>query len=146
MVELAGQRRHGPSVGDVAVGDADIAKQPDASRPPHRTLTESSSERRLVEGQQVLEPGPRLDGRTESRQRVRVGRRRPSIDRADLLAQIATEDPVADQGPDGEWDDTAVFDGPEGNAAAIVEDAGRDQGSGGTHAPAGVASPAVPLH
>src|SRR5205807_2702232 len=95
VVEGARQRRHGAAIGDVAQGDAHIAKQSGASRSPQRALAKVAAECRVVECQQFLEAGPSLDDWPEGGERRRVGRRRPSIDRTDLLTEVATEDPVA---------------------------------------------------
>ena len=65
------------------------------------------------------------------------------VDRTDLLAQIAAEHPVADQRTDLCGNDAAVLDRPEGDAAAVVQHARRDQRAGRADPNAGVATAAV---
>src|SRR5204863_397807 len=74
---------------------------------------------------------------------IRFGPPGVGVDRADLLAEVAAEDPVADQGPDLERDGAAMLDRPEGDAAAVVEHAGGDQGARGADPQAGVAGAAA---
>src|ERR1700682_6274306 len=74
VVKRSRQRWHRLAVGDVTERDADIAKQPRASRAPQCALTKALAECRVVERQQLLEAGPRLDGWTEGGERRRVGR------------------------------------------------------------------------
>src|SRR5438132_3618356 len=142
VLERRRQRRHGRTIGDVAEGYANIPKQPGAAGPPDGALAKPGPEGGVIEGQELLESRPRLDGWAEGLDRLGIGKGRPcaGIDRTDLLAEIAAENPVADQGPHLARDRSPMLDRPEGNTATVVEHAGGDQCAGGTDPKTGIAA------
>ncbi|MNR05656.1 hypothetical protein D3C85_1216990 [compost metagenome] len=66
-----------------------------------------------------------------------------AVPRADNLAVIATEHPVADQWPQVFRDRAFEFDGQVGNAASGIQHIGADEGVGRADVEAGTAPPAV---
>src|SRR5438445_7318957 len=122
VVERRRQGRHRRADGDVAPREADVAQQPGAAGPPDGALPKPGPEGVLVERQQFLEPWSGFDGWAEGLDRLGIGKGRPcaGIDRTDLLAEIAAENPVADQGPHLARDRSPMLDRPEGNTATVV--------------------------
>src|SRR5438105_10437433 len=92
------QRRNRTAVTGVSEGDASVAQQPGPSGTPDSALAKPQPERFLVKAQEVLEQRSRLHDRPKRGQRYRI-RLCPvpvGVDRTDLLAQIAADNPVAE--------------------------------------------------
>jgi len=95
----------------------------------------------VVEEKQRRQLGRVAVGR---RRKVRLAaRQRPMVPRTDLLAYVATEDPIAQRRPQVRRDGTGQLDGQIADAAAGVELPGIDQRAGGTSVEARPAGPAV---
>src|SRR5205814_10329690 len=97
-----------------------------AARAPQRGATEALAERRVVERQQRL--GLRRVRRRE-RRLCRDGRL--AVPRADVLADVAPESPLADQRTQRLVDVTAMLDREVRDAPARVERVGRGERRGG---------------
>src|SRR5690606_7647025 len=70
-------------------------------------------------------------------------RLRRAIEGADLLADVAAEDPAPDRRPQRARDGAAQLDGEVGDAAARVERVGVDEGARGAGVEAGAAAAAA---
>ena len=109
---------HSARIAAIAERHAHVPQESRSLRAPNRASREQFREPRIVERQKPLErPAFELAG-----VQARLARRRSeTIPRADVLADVAAEDPFTDQGPQLAGDGAAKFDREVGDAAARVD-------------------------
>src|SRR5262245_54889086 len=133
--------RKGGSVALIAEDDAGVAEEAPAARSPQGRVLKAFAEFFFGEAQKFDQIGrveirPWLEGEFARWRRL-------SVPGADLLADVAAEEPVADARPPLIGNGASQLDGQITDAAARVEDAGGGEGIGGTGVEAGSASAAV---
>jgi hypothetical protein len=103
----------GVAVAAVAERDGRVAQQAAAPGAHDGAALESSAERRRVQRQDL---GETWIEQIEVRDIGRLG-----VPRADVLADVAAEDPVADQGAQFRWYRAAMLDGEVRDTAAGID-------------------------
>jgi hypothetical protein len=126
IAEGHAERRHGGRIARVPEDHGDVAEEAAAPRSRERGVAEAATKRARIEAEQVGE---------EREEAVAVGgarRRRRRVPRADLLADVAPEDPGTEGAPEFAWDRPTVLDGQVRDAASCIHDHAIPECGGGT--------------